>query len=140
MTENLIIPESTRYIPPRKPYKRVPEKDHLPLQIAREILTKSGYYNDSRVDGWRIFVVDQRCGKTEHAKKYITIPYFIWEENPPDGFLTWYCAHELSHALAGPEAKHGTKFMGYVKTLCPPEYIFFETWYKPYYARKAGIT
>lgn len=96
------------------------------------------YYRELSNQGWMFWVVDQRRGRCYYGKKQITIP--LWATKRSKDYLTWYIAHEMSHAYAGHLADHGPKFMEQLKRICPNDCIKHELGYKPRNAASAGIT
>lgn len=94
-------------------------------------------------EGWRIYVVAQNRGRCYYYHKVITIPLFAC--NRSKEYLSWYLAHELSHAEAAKLhgmhiPAHGQEFMTALKNICPAEFLHFETNYKPKNAFAAGIS
>jgi hypothetical protein len=95
-----------------------------------------------------IYCVNQKCGWYHHRKKYITVPSWIINRPMGNGFLKYYVAHELAHAVTYaqyPEygtlcTGHGPLFMENFKKICPKEFQHFELGYKPRNAKAAGIT
>ena len=87
--------------------------------------------------GWEFYAVSYCRGYCEHFDKVITIPEHAFEEET--SYLNWYLAHEMAHAYAGLEAKHGPRFMKELQRICPPEYIHHELTYQPKNALLAGI-
>lgn len=100
-----------------------------------DILTKP--YNELLNKGWQIYVVDQSRGACYGSRRVITVPK--WAMNRDTGYIAWYLAHEMAHAYAGVEAKHGPIFMHWLKLICPPKHIHHELGYKPANAMAAGI-
>jgi hypothetical protein len=90
-------------------------------------------------EDWKLFVVDQSCGRCHYQRKWITIPIFAIESTRL-GYWIWYVSHEFSHAFAGFAAKHGPVFMQTLQRICPVEYQHYELEYKPENASLAGIT
>lgn len=98
--------------------------------------------NELSQEGWRIYVVDQKCGRCYYQAGVITIPSwaFARDKRPSyKGYLNWYLSHELAHAYAGPAAGHGPEFMKNMKAICDPANWKYELNYKPAFAAAAGI-
>lgn len=93
-------------------------------------------------EGWNLYVVAQARGRCYYYEKTITIP--AWAFQRGYSFLTWYVAHELSHAFTfkkhGNVSPHGKEFMKTLKMICPADCLHFETSYKPKNAIAAGIS
>lgn len=89
-------------------------------------------------DGWTFLAVDQSCGRCYYRTKEVTIP--IWAMRKGDIYLSWYCAHEIAHTIAGWQAKHGPEFMAALKQVCPSYAIHLEATYKPREVIRAGIS
>lgn len=88
--------------------------------------------------GYKFYVVDQTRGRCYFVQKVITIPDWVLTKRRPE-YFHWYLAHELSHALAGYQAKHGEAFQRQLLAICPPESIQYETNYKRRNAARAQI-
>ena len=107
-------------------------------------------------EDWKLFVINQQRGFCYHSAKTLCLPE--WLSNPkiiqrhierlniiPDqeefeNYQIWYLAHEISHYLSGPKAKHGPIFMENLKSICPSNAIKYELGYKPRNAKAAGIS
>lgn len=96
-------------------------------------------WNDLRFAGWRMLVVKQGRGRCYYHKKVVTVPVWAFSEKKDNGYRAWYLGHEISHALAGPRAKHGLEFMAQLKLVVPMQWTHYEHGYKPRYATAAGI-
>ena len=95
-----------------------------------------------KLKGWAFYGVNQQRGRCYFQERIVTIPLFAFKRNKlidQEGYLTWYIAHEISHIKAGPNAHHGPEFMAELKAICPVQYLFHETSYKPQNAKAAGI-
>ena len=88
--------------------------------------------------GWVFKVSKGKRGYCYGTKKVITIPKHALQSLHP-GYDQYYLAHEMAHAKAGKVAAHGPEFMEWLKYLCPPEFVHYETGYKPRNAGAAGI-
>ena len=103
----------------------------------------SHYWKLLEAQGWTILVVDQTRGRCYYRDRRITIP--IWAVSPSKnnknlGYKEWYVSHELAHAFAGSNAKHGQDFMEWLMIICPIQYRHYELGYKPRNATQAGIS
>lgn len=96
-------------------------------------------------DDYAFYIVEQNRGRCYMQKKEITLPKFCFTRasGKLEGYASWYVAHECSHAIAYRDwkhAEHGQPFMEVLKTLCPKEFLHFETSYKPRNAFASGIS
>lgn len=77
------------------------------------------------------------CGRFKPKRNHIVLPAWLWqggdrcpkEWNKP-GYCEYYIAHELAHAIAGPDANHGAEFQKVLAWLTP-NFHHFEVAYKP---------
>lgn len=94
-------------------------------------------------NGWQFRAVDQTRGRCYYNIKTITIPLWVLHKQTArarlPGFIYWYVAHELAHVLAGFSAQHGPDFQKTLISICPAQYMLYETSYKPQHASKAII-
>jgi predicted metal-dependent hydrolase len=97
---------------------------------------KSWYLQLSK-QGWRFYITEQSRGRCQWGYRTCTIP--AWVLAFPKEKQTWYLSHEMAHAFAGWEAKHGPVFMDWLKKICPADCIHYELGYKPRNAMAAGI-
>lgn len=100
----------------------------------------SQYYKELRAQGYKFYVVDQSRGRCYYISKLITIP--IWAIKRGISYLTWYIAHEMSHAYAYTMHKdrgHGPFFQQQLLRICPSEYVHHENGYKPKHLAQAMI-
>lgn len=93
---------------------------------------------------YRVYVVAQNRGACYNAQRVITIPAWVCTATLQNQ-RQWYVAHEIAHAYARKNhgdkiESHGPEFMATLKQICPPEYLHFETEYKPRNAKQAGIS
>jgi len=86
---------------------------------------------------WLILAVDQNRGHCDYRNKEITVP--IWAMRKGEIYIQWYFSHEMAHAMTGSGHNHDSVFMEWLKRICPPEAIGFETTYKPSLAVANGI-
>jgi hypothetical protein len=102
-------------------------------------LTIEGYHTGQRLlsQGWKFYAVDQSRGRCYFQRKVITIP--IWAMQKSIQYREWYVCHEMSHAVAGVQAKHGIAFQQVLKSLCSQESIKYELTYKAREVVRAGI-
>jgi hypothetical protein len=99
------------------------------------------HYKQLVSKGWTFYVTEQSRGWCRYADKQITIPaWAIKRDGTKPLYLTWYCAHEMAHAFAGWQAKHGPLFMQELKRICPSKAQHYETRYKQRNALQAGIS
>lgn len=96
------------------------------------------FFKDLRSKGWKFLAVRQTRGRCYYKIKTITIP--AWAYNRSGTYRAWYIAHEMAHAYAGWEAKHGEVFMSWLQAICPADALHHELGYKPRNAANAGIT
>jgi predicted ferric reductase len=87
--------------------------------------------------GWKFYAVDQGRGRCYFRQKIITIP--IWAMQKSIQYREWYICHEMSHAVAGIEAKHGVAFQKVLQSLCSAQAIQYELTYKAREVVRAGI-
>lgn len=86
---------------------------------------------------WQFHLVNQNRGRCYYAGKVITVP--AWVTKNTQSKQTWYISHEMAHAHAGWQAKHGPVFMEQLIRICPVQDIVHELGYKPRNAKAAGI-
>lgn len=99
--------------------------------------TMAMYYNRLLNEGWQFHVVDQDRGRCYGVSKIITVPK--WAMRRTQDYIYWYISHEMAHAYAGIEAKHGPQFMKWLQRICPAKSVHYELTYKPKNAMAAGI-
>lgn len=93
--------------------------------------------NDLESDGWEFYATSNDRGYCDFRYKFITLPQHAFLKD--DSYLNWYLAHEMAHAYAGYEAKHGPLFMKKLQSICPTSCIHHELNYNPKNAMLAGI-
>lgn len=86
---------------------------------------------------WSFVVARLDRGFCSYRRRTIVIPYWIFDKSYTK--MTWYCAHEMAHAIAGYHAKHGRDFMIVLKTICPIDCQYHEYGYKPRNALLGGL-
>lgn len=96
----------------------------------------STYYK-LKAEGWDINITDTNNGRCHYATKELTVPLWAWMRGVD--YAAYYLAHEMAHATAGHEAKHGPQFMAEFKRICPRNSWHYELEYKPRLADAAGI-
>ena len=106
--------------------------DNIPSKVIE-------YAEELTMHNWTFYVVTAKhiCGKC-YDRGIITISDKVIL-NATQSQKIWIISHELSHAFAGYEAKHGPEFMSWLKIICPKEHIHHELGYKPGNAMQAGI-
>lgn len=133
--------------------KRVEKHEDLIHRIAHRLLKNAGIETDfdNRIfAGYKLYCCDTKRGWCYYNTKHITIP--LWAVYARrGGYLTYYIAHELSHAIASNKfgddyglsyvyKPHGPEFMEIFMKVCPKSYQHYEIDYKPRNAKAAGIT
>lgn len=87
---------------------------------------------------WQFLPVKQQRGRCYFNSKTITIPEHAYKSKKP-GYLTYYIAHEMAHAI-GLHTNHDGAFMRTLLKICPIDCLHHETEYKPRNAKAAGIS
>ena len=95
-----------------------------------------------RNNGWRFYLVDSNRGFCSYSDRTITVP--LWVTKKETGQKIWYLAHEMAHAFDflknRKPSHHGKPFMAELILICPPEFLHYETDYKPRNAKSMGIS
>lgn len=87
--------------------------------------------------GWIFSMERVDRGSCIYHEKRIILP--AWLQNRKEDYCIWYICHEMAHALAGYQAKHGDAFMQTLRTICPSYALHHEAGYKPRNALRNGI-
>lgn len=122
--------------------KKIVEDKTLELEFSlHEFPIISARWNELKSQGWNLYVTNQRRGFCDYAKKFITLPLWVFSEytqRKQKGYWVYYLAHEMAHTDTYGHG-HDQVFMNRLKSLCPLEYQHYELEYMKTSAEVAGI-